>query len=94
MPSPIRIQWTEYMKYRARERELKLTKLEEILRHSVERYYDTVTGRSVVVGRYDRKKLVLIPYEVEQNMITPVTVHTTTRQQVKFPLKIRRLIHE
>ena len=94
MPSPIRIQWTGYMKHRAIEREVELDKLEEILRHSVERYYDIVTNRLVVVGRYDRKKLVLIPIEVEEKTITPITVHTTTRQQIKFRLKIRRLIHE
>lgn len=94
MPAPIRIQWTGYMKHRVTERELELDKLEEILRHSVERYYDTVTNRLVVVGRYDRKRVVLIPIEIEKSVITPITVHTTTRQQIKFRLKIRRLIHE
>ncbi len=82
------------MKHRIIERELELDKLEEILRHSVERYYDTVTNRLVVVGKYDRKRLVLIPIEIEKSVITPITVHTTTRQQIKFRLKIRRLIHE
>jgi hypothetical protein len=54
------IVWTEYMKYRARLRGFELSKIEDIVRHSSERYFDTVTGRWVAVGRHN-KVLVMIP---------------------------------
>jgi hypothetical protein len=87
------ITWTDYMRYRAELRGFDLEKLEQIVTHSTERYYDTETGRAVVIGRYD-EKLVIVPYEMAENMITPVTVHTTTRQQINFRLKTGRFINE
>lgn len=51
-----------------------MEKLEHILIHSSERYYDTETGRSIVAGRHERQ-LVMIPYEVDGEIVTPVTVH-------------------
>jgi hypothetical protein len=47
----------------------------------------------VVVGRHNLQ-LVSIPYEIENEVITPVTVHMITRQQVRFRLNTRRFIHE
>jgi len=87
------IVWTDYMRYRAKLRGFDLAKLEQIVTHSTERYYDTETGRTVVVGRYD-KKLVILPYETADNVIIPVTVHMTTRQQINFRLKSGRFINE
>ncbi len=87
------INWTDYLKYRAKIRSFDLDKLENIVRHSTERYFDTETQRHVVVGRHNLQ-LVIIPYEVENDMITPVTVHTITRQQIRFRLNTRRFIHE
>lgn len=81
------------MRYRAKLRGFDLEKLEQIVTHSTERYYDTETGRAVVIGRYDRT-LVILPYETVENVITPVTVHTTTRQQINFRLKTGRFINE
>ena len=81
------------MRYRAKLRGFDLEKLEQITKHSTERYYDTETGRAVVIGRYD-KKLVILPYETVEDMITPVTVHTITRQQINFRLKTGRFINE
>ncbi len=66
------IVWTDYMRYRAALRGFDLTNLESIIRHSSERYIDTATGRLVVVGRHDRR-LVMIPYEVRDDHIVPVT---------------------
>ena len=64
------------------------------MRYSDERYYDVETGRSVVLGRHDNN-LVLIPYEYSEDSITPITIHATSRQQVKFRLKTGRYsIHE
>jgi len=64
--------------------------IEEIIRYSDERYLDTSTNRKVVVGRHD-KTLVLIPYEIsENNTVTPVTIHATTRQQINYRVKSRR----
>jgi hypothetical protein len=38
------------------------------------------------------EQLVLIPYEQNENKITPITIHTTTRQQIRFRLKTGRFI--
>ena len=87
------IRWTEYMKYRAKLRGFDLTKIENILKYSTERYFDTVTGSRVAVGRHD-DKLVMIPYEVDENSITPVTIHVTNRQQISFRLRTGRFTYE
>lgn len=41
IPKESVIIWTDYMKYRAELRGFELSKVENILRHSVERYLDT-----------------------------------------------------
>ena len=87
------IYFTKYLQYRAKIRGFDLTILEEILRYSLERYHDTETRRSLVVGKH-RNTLVLIPYEKENSVIIPVTVHVTTRQQIKFRLQTGRFTHE
>jgi len=75
------IVWTDYFKYRADLRGFDLTEVEKILNFGDERYFDTATGRNVVVGKHGRM-LVLIPYERIGDGITPVTIHATTRQQI------------
>jgi len=87
------IEWTDYLKYRASLRGFVLAKLEDILLHSSERYFDTETARSIVVGRRGRK-LVMIPYETKGDSVIPVTVHATTSQQVRFRVRTGRFIHE
>jgi len=87
------INWTDYVKYRAALRGFELETLEVIIRHSTERYFDTETERHVVVGRHNLK-LVMIPYDIENDTMIPVTVHTITRQQIRFRLNTRRFIHE
>lgn len=76
-------------------REFDLAKIEEILRFSEERYFDTATHRMVVVGRHD-KLLVMVPYDKVEDedgeSITPVTVHATSRQQIKFRLNSGRFV--
>jgi hypothetical protein len=85
--------WTDYVKYKAKLRGFDLAKIEKIIRTSPERYSDTETGRRVVVGRHDNR-LVIIPYEADENSITPVTIHVTTRQQINFRLRTGRFIYE
>ena len=80
-----KIVWSDYLQYRAQLRRFKLNKIAEILRYSDERYYDTETGRFIVVGKHDNQ-LVIIPYEQENEIVTPITVHATTRQQIQFRL--------
>ena len=87
------INWSAYLKYRAALRGFDLAKLEEIIGRSTERYLDTETGRSIVVGRHDRQ-LVIIPYEITEEAITPVTVHAITRQQIRVRLRTGRFTHE
>ena len=83
------IVWSNYLRYRAELRGFDLAKIEEILRFSGERYYDTVTGREIAVGKHDNR-LVIIPYERSGDLITPVTIHSTTRQQIRFRLRTGR----
>ena len=64
----MRIEWTAYLKYRVALRGFDLARIEHIVRHSTERYYDTVTLRFVVIGRHD-DRLVLIPYEQNQGTV-------------------------
>jgi hypothetical protein len=84
-----RIQWSEYMLYRMKERGYEASKVEDIIRHSAERYTDTETGRTVIVGRHD-ELLVVIAIEAVGSTIIPVTVHATTRQQISFRLQSGR----
>lgn len=85
----LQIVWSDYLQYRAQLRGFDLDKIEEILRYSDERYYDTETGRLIAVGKHDNQ-LVIIPYERENEIVTPVTIHATTRQQIQFRLKHER----
>lgn len=90
--SDFEIIWIDYMKYRASLRGFDLAGIEHIVRYSSERYDDTVTGRLVRVGHLD-DLLVMIPCDIEQATVTPVTVHATTRQQVNFRLKTGRFVN-
>ena len=53
------IRWSEYMLYRIKKRGYDAAKVEQIILHSAERYTDTESGRTVIVGRHD-ELLVLI----------------------------------
>ena len=81
--------WTNYMKYKARLRGFDLAKIEVIVRYSTERYLDIETERWVAIGHHDNQ-LVVIPYEVYQDSVTPITIHTTTRQQIRFRIRTGR----
>jgi len=87
------IVWTEYLQYRAELRGFDLTRLARIIHHSSERYFDTETGRTIVVGRHN-KQLVMIPYEVDGDTVIPVTIHAITRQQIRFRLRTGRFTNE
>ncbi len=92
MDDPLMIAWTDYMTYRARVRGYDLSAIEEIIRFSTERYFDAVTERRVVIGRHG-DQLVMIPYDSNEVVITPITVHATTRQQVNARLRSGRFIY-
>ena len=83
------IKWSDYMIYRMKERGYDAAKIEEIVRRSAERYTDTESGRTVIIGRHD-ERLVMIPIEGRDKEIEPVTVHATTRQQIRFRLQSGR----
>lgn len=90
----MQIIWTDYFKYRVKLRGFRLEKIEEILRYSTERYYDTSTDRLVVIGQ-DGRMMIMIPYEKQDlDSVTPITVHATTRQQISYRLKSGRFQHE
>jgi hypothetical protein len=80
--------WTSYLRYCATLRGFDLNLIENILRFSSERYYDVETDRAIAVGKHGGQ-LVLIPYEQDENTIT---IHATTRQQIRFRLKTGRFI--
>lgn len=81
--------WTEYLKHRAPLRGFDLAIIEQIVRFSEERYFDTATRRMVAIGRHGNR-LVMVPYERENDTLTPVTIHATTRQQINFRLRTGR----
>ena len=87
------ILFTEYMVYRIRQRRYLRDRIETILRYGSERYCDNETGRKIAVGTHEGR-LVLIPYEETETSIVPVTVHATTRQQIRSRLMTSRFIHE
>ena len=93
MMSYFEIVWTDYMEYRAELRGFDLARIEQIVRYSAERYVDNLTGRLTAVGHIEGV-LVLIPYQVESERVTPVTVHATTRQQINLRLKTGRFTNE
>ena len=89
-----KIIWTDYFKYRANLRGFSLLNIENALMDSSERYYDIVTERLVVIGK-DANILILIPYEVgQENTITPITVHATSRKQITYRVKNGRFQNE
>ena len=85
--------WTEYMKYRARLRGFSLGKIETIVRFTEERYFDTSTGRHIAIGRHGGS-LVMVPYDVDDDAMTPVTIHATTGEQISLRLKSGRFRYE
>ncbi len=89
----MRVVWTDYLRYRAKTRQYDLNILEHILAHSSERYIDTESGRMIVIGRHE-KQLVMIPYDADDDSLTPITVHSTTREQISFRLSTGRLTYE
>lgn len=81
--------WTDYLRYRARLRGFDLDEVERIVRFSSEKYHDRGTGRMVAVGRH-HDSLVIIPFEIADEDITPITIHRSTRQQVNSRLRAGR----
>ncbi|MBI4515204.1 MAG: hypothetical protein HY699_05235 [Deltaproteobacteria bacterium] len=81
--------WTEYLKHRARVRGFDLAGIEEIVRFSDERYFDTASQRRVAIGKHGRR-LVMIPYEQAGDTLTPITIHATTRQQTNLRVRVGR----
>jgi len=47
----------------------------------------------VAIGRHDNV-LAMVPYEEEENLLMPITIHAIRRQQINFRLKNGRFIHE
>jgi hypothetical protein len=89
----ITIVWTDYLNNKANLRNFDLSKIESLVKYSTERYVDVTTGRYIVVGKHNNT-LVMIPYEIMENTVTPITIHATTRQQINFRIKTGRLIYE
>lgn len=87
----MKIEWTDHIKGRIKFYGFDLKKIENIIHYSSEQYVDIVTGRNVVIGHHD-KVLVLIASEEKGDLVTPVTVHNTTRQQIKSRLKEGRFL--
>ena len=53
----------------------------------IQRYYDTATDWLVVIGKH-ASILVVIPHEIDdENNITPITIHATSRQQINYRVK-------
>ena len=82
------IKWTHYFKNRCIQRYFDIEKAEHIIRYSTERYFDIDSSRQIVVGSVDNR-LILIPYEKKDNIITPGTIH-----EIAIKLTGNRLIFE
>lgn len=85
--------WSDYLKYKAELRKFSLDEIEKIVKYSKERYFDTNTQRLIVIGKHDNR-LVMIPCEMQENSIIPITIHATTRQQINFRVKTGRFVYE
>ncbi len=70
-----------------------MEKAENIIRYSSERYFDIDSSRLIVVGSMDNR-LIMIPYEESDNVITPVTIHETDRKQINFRTKTGRFVRQ
>ena len=85
------IKWTQYFRNRCILRQFSIEKAEYIIRYSLERYFDIDSSRKIVVGSMDNR-LILIPYEENDDIITPVTIHETDRKQIRFRIKNERFM--
>jgi len=85
--------WTAYMIYRLKLRDFSAETVETCVRYSTERYFDTATERRIAVGR-NGDRLIMVAYDRDENQVTPVTVHTTSRQQINVRIATGRYTHE
>ena len=85
------IEITDYFSFRIKLRKYNIENVIELLKHSTEKYFDTETNRNIIVGKH-KNKLVLIPYEEDGDNVIPITIHATSRQQIKFRLTTGRFI--
>lgn len=83
--------WTDYLEYKLSIRGFEKKIVEQILRQTHERYKDQETGRLIAIGSHGAD-LVMIPYEINSDAYTPITIHVTSRQQVNIRIKSGRLI--
>ena len=81
------------MTYRLKLRGFEASEIEECVRYSAERYFDTATGRHIAVGHYGNRAI-MVAYEYNENQLTPVTVHATSRQQINSRITTGRFTHE
>ena len=82
---------TDYLIYRSDTRGFDLNQIEYIVRYSSEKYFDTESGRKVVVGNH-HGILVLIPYDEDDKYIKPITIHSITRKQIRFRINAGRFV--
>lgn len=87
------IEWTGYFRNRCIQRHFSIKKAEDVIRYSNEKYVDVDSSRRIVVGAADNR-LILIPYEEKDNIITPVTIHETDRKQINFRIKTGRFVRQ
>jgi len=83
----VKIIWTDYLNYRAKLRGFELELISEIVKYSGERYFDIDTSRMIVIGKHNNI-LIMVAYEVrDDNVVVPVTIHATNRQQISYRVK-------
>jgi hypothetical protein len=85
------IKWTNYFRIRCGQRGFSLEGAEHVIRYSTERYFDADSSRRAAVG-YADNRLVLIPYEEEDHVVTPVTIHETDRRQISLRVRNGRFM--
>jgi hypothetical protein len=94
----VEITLTDYFQTRLRIRRVPEQVVRSIIENSTERYFDNETLRHIAVGRaeFGRKgaRLLMVAYEREGNILTPVTVHDVTRAQVRRRVTQERWVPE
>lgn len=90
-----KILYTKYFERRIALRSIPYDKPKDIIKNSVEKYYDNETGRYVKIGKVkimNINALLAVFYEEAEEEITVITAHSVTRTQINFRIKNNRWV--
>jgi hypothetical protein len=82
----VRVEYSDYLRFRLRVRGIPDKMPERIYRESQERYYDNTTGRHIAVLSvvyHRRRKRMMIAYDEFFDYVEIVTIHPIEKQQIQ-----------